>query len=285
MQQPLVSVCIPAYNSAKTIVATMRSVLEQTYEEMELIVVDDRSKDDTWQVITDVKQRYEEEDRDGPKKTIRLYQNENNLGMAGNWNRCLELCRGKYMKLLCADDLLDETLTAREVEIMERYPEVNLVQTDTKFIDIHDRTTGYYRRYHRSGVVDGKAPCRFSLFTRDYLGAPLANLIRRSAYETWGGFDPSFVYIVDYDFFMKLCCRGKIYIIHEPLNAFRIRRDSNTGQVMNGDQGEVYVAEHRRLVEKYADELNLSPWQVELSVKIRKLMSFLGGIYLKLFVK
>jgi hypothetical protein len=189
------------------------------------------------------------------------------------------------MKLLCADDLIDSSLIAREVQIMEQYPQVNLVQSDTRFIDIHNKTTGFYRRYYPSGLVEGKKACRFSLFTRDYLGAPLANLIRRSAYEREGGFDPSFVYIIDYDFFLKLSCRGKIFIIHEPLNSFRIRNDSNTGQVMNGDKGDIYIAEHRRLVEKYASELGLSALQVELSVGIRRFMSFLGGIYLKIFVR
>ena len=115
---------------------------------------------------------------------------------------------------------------------MERYPEALLVQTDTRFIDIHGKTTGFYRRYRKSGLVDGKEICRFSVFTRDYLGAPLANLIRRSAYEASGGFDSSFVYIIDYDFYMKIACSGMAYILHEPLNSFRIRSDSNTGQVM-----------------------------------------------------
>lgn len=278
MEQSLVSVCIPAYNNADTIIETMQSVLAQTYRQLELIVVDDRSSDDTWQIV----QQFRQETGD---ERLLVYQNDKNLGMAGNWNRCMELCRGDYIKLLCADDLIHETLLEREVAVMEEYPEVNLVQTDTRFVDMNGRTTGFYRRYHQSGVVDGKKACRFSVFTRDYLGAPLANLIRRSAYETWGGFDPSFVFIIDYDFFMRICCRSQIYIIHEPLNSFRIRNDSNTSRVMNGDKGDVYLGEHRRLVERYAKELHLSRWQVRLSVFIRRCMSVLGGIYLKIFVR
>ena len=113
----------------------------------------------------------------------------------------------------------------------------------------------------------------------------LPNLIRRSAYEASGGFDSSFVYIIDYDFYMKIACSGMVYILHEPLNSFRIRSDSNTGQVMGGGKEEAYIAEHRRLVEKYASVLGLSPRQVNLSVAIRRFMSFLGNIYLKIFVK
>lgn len=278
MGQPLVSICIPAYNNEDTIVETMQSVLAQTYGNLELIVADDGSSDGTYEKICKFK-----EDTKDPR--LHVYLNEKNLGMAGNWNHCMELCKGSYIKLLCGDDLIHETLIEREVEIMERYPQVNLVQTDTRFIDMNGRTTGYYRRYHGSGVVEGKKACRFSVFTRDYLGAPLANLIRKSAYEELGGFDPSFTFIIDYDFFMRLSCKGKIYILHEPLNDFRIRGGSNTSQVMNGDKKDVYLEEHRRLVERYASELGLKRWQVNLSVAIRRLMSFLGGIYLKLFVR
>lgn len=284
MEQPLVSICIPAYNNADTITDTMDSVLKQTYGNLQLIVVDDKSKDDTWNVICKYKEQYEQT-QNQEKKQICLYRNEKNLGMAGNWNRCLSLCEGDYIRLLCADDLIHETLISREVEIFRQHPEVDLVQTDTRFIDIYGTTTGFYRRYFKKGVVDGKEACRFSVFTRDYLGAPLANLFRRSAYERCGGFDDSFTYIVDYDFFLKLCAGSRIYILHEPLNSFRIRTDSNTGQVLNGDKGDVYLAEHRRLVEKYASVLGLSAWQVSLSVWIRRAMSFLGGIYLKIFVK
>lgn len=278
MDKALVSVCIPAYNNADTIIETIESVLGQTYRNLELIVVDDRSGDATYDIVEEFAAKRQD-------ARLKLFQNEKNLGMAGNWNHCMELCTGAFIKLLCADDLIHETLIAREVALMEEYPEANLVQTDTRFVDMQGRTTGYYKRYHASGLVDGKKACRFSVFTRDYLGAPLANLIRRSAYETWGGFDPSFVYIIDYDFFMRICSKGKIYILHEPLNSFRIRNDSNTSQVMNGDKKDVYLEEHKRLVERYAKGLHLSRWQVNLSVMIRRLMSFLGGIYLKIFVR
>lgn len=277
-EMPLVSVAIPAYNNADTIEETILSVLHQTYENLELIVVDDQSKDATYQVVQELQEKLKD-------SRLKLYRNEENLGMAGNWNQSLKLCQGDYLKLLCADDLIHETLLAREVELMEQNPQALLVQTDTRFVDMNGKTTGFYTRYHKKGLVDGKKACRFSVFTRDQLGAPLANLIRRSAYEAAGGFDPDFVYIIDYEFFMKICCMGQIYILHEPLNSFRIRNDSNTGQVMGGGKEEIYIAEHRKLIEKYAKELGLAKWQVNLSVFIRRVMSFMGNIYLRIFVK
>lgn len=274
MEQALVSVCIPTYNNAEYIEETIWCILNQTYQNIEVIVVDDQSKDNTVEVVKAIS-----DDR------IKLYVNEKNLGMSGNWNRCMELCSGEYIKLICADDLIHESLIEKEVAVMEQYPDVMLVQSDTQFVDKDGNEKGYYKRYYRKGVVDGIKASRFSAFTRDYLGAPLANLVRRSAYETYGGFDSSFVYIIDYDFYMTIANHSKIYIIHEPLNYFRIRYDSNTGQVMGGGKEEAYIAEHRKLIEKHAEELGLSHSQVELSVTIRRLMSFLGNIYLKIFAK
>ena len=152
------------------------------------------------------------------KRTIRLYKNEKNLGMSGNWNHSLELCTGKYLKLVCADDLMDP----------------NLIET---------------------------------------------------VYDKIGGFDPSFVFIVDYDFYMRIYCSGKVYILHDkPLNYFRIRNDSNTGQVLGGGKTKTYVAEHRHLMEKAAPVIGLSKFQITISVFIRRIMCVLGALYLKLNV-
>ena len=269
---PLVSVCIPAYNNADYISETVNCILNQSYKNIELIVVDDNSSDNTLDVVKSVKD-----------KRLKIYHNETNYGMAGNWNKCLSLCTGKYIKLICADDLIHRRLIEKEVAIMEAYPQVNLVQTDTQFIDTCGNPKGYYRRYYKAGIVEGREASRFSIFTRDFLGAPLANMIRASVYDKLGGFDESFHYIIDYDFFMKLCNYGKVYIAHKPLNYFRIRNDSNTGQVMGGGKEEAYISEHRQLVEKYASDLGLKKWEIELSVLIRKVTSFLGSIYLKIF--
>ena len=276
--EPKVSVCIPAYNNEDTIEETLRCVLEQSYKNIELIVCDDDSKDRTYQVI----QNFAKSSRD---ERLKIFHNESNLGMAGNWNYCLSLCSGTYMRLLCGDDLIDKDLIRREVEILESHPEVVMVSTDTRFIGLDGDLGGQYRRYPKNGVVEGKKAVRFSFFTRDFLGAPLANLFRREAYEKIGGFDEAFSYIVDYDFFAAVALLGKIYILHEPLNYFRLRPTSNTSEVLGGSGSEAYVDEHQRLVEKYAPSLGLKPWQIRLSVTIRKLMICLGDLYLKVFMK
>ena len=276
--KPKVSVCVPVYNNADTIVETLECVLNQTYKDIELIVVDDNSSDDSLKVIKEFEKKTKDD-------RLRIFHNDNNLGMAGNWNYCLSLCKGEYLRLLCGDDLIDGDLIRREVEILDANPKIQMVSSDTRFIGLDGELGGQYKRYHKSGVTEGIDAVRFSFFTRDYLGAPLANLFRRSAYEKVGGFDYDFSYIIDYDFFVAIALLGKIYIIHEPLNYFRLRPTSNTSEVLGGTGANAYIKEHEMLINKYSSNLNLKKWQIKLSVFIRKKMICMGDLYLRVFMK
>ena len=279
-KMPLVSFCIPTYNNEEYIKETLDTVMNQTYLNIELIVVDDNSKDNTYNIIVkEYKDNYI--CPENKRRVIKLYKNEKNLGMSGNWNKSLSLCTGKYLKLLCADDLLDENATAYEVNIMEKYKDVLCVSSDTQFVDKNGVKKGFYRRYHKCGIIDGISAVKFSLFSRNFLGAPLANLFRKDIYDKIGGFDPSFSYIIDYDFYIRVYLQGKVYILHMPLNFFRIRDDSNTGEVLGGDKGKIYVKEHKKLVKKVAKIIGLNSLQVWFSVTMRKVMNVLGRIYLK----
>ncbi|MCR5304709.1 MAG: glycosyltransferase [Lachnospiraceae bacterium] len=278
--RPLVSVAVPSYMNEKTIGMTIRSVARQTYRPVEIVICDDSSADRTFEVIREAESRYESEGL-----LFRTYRNEKRLGMTKNWNRCLSLCSGKYIKLLCGDDLISPKLIEREVEILERYPEVLSVESDTAFIDENKRLTGgYYRRYRKSGVVSGREIALYSLFHRDYFGAPLANTFRRDSCERYGGFDEDFELIPDYEFFMRLGLYGEVFIIHEALNFFRLRRGSNTSTVF-GKDSDRYLKEHERLVRKFAGKLKLSEKDVRRSLMVRKIMNRLGGLYLKIFLK
>lgn len=273
--KPLVSVCIPAYNNAEYIMDTINSILKQTYENLELVIVDDNSTDDTYEVL----KRIQDE-------RVKVYHNEKNLGMSGNWNRCLSLCTGEYMKLVGADDMLAETSLEKEVQALMDNPSAVLAESDTKLVDLNGKGKGFYKRYGRTGLVDGKKICRRGFFNKDYFGAPQANTFRRSVLEKVKGFDPDFTYILDYDFFVSVACQGDVYIIHEPLNLFRVRKDSNTGAIMGQDKEKTaaYVAEHRHLLEKNRERLGLSDGDVRLSMLIRRLRCFAGSVYMKLFV-
>ncbi len=291
MADELVSVCIPAYNSANTIEKTLDSIIAQTYRPLEIIVVDDCSRDDTVDIVKvymqNVQVKVAESEGEARQLSFLIYENSHNLGMSGNWNECLKKCNGQYVKLICADDTLDPTCIEKEVTALRVHPDAMMASSDTGFVDKDGKPCGAYNRYFKSGLVDGKKIAKTGFFIKDFFGAPLANTFRREQAIEMGGFDDRFSYIIDYDFFMNLAIKGKVYIIREKLNFFMVRSDSNTGNVFGNDKEKtaIYVDEHKRLLEKYRNELGLNSFMVGLSVLIRRLHCMASSVYMKIVVR
>ena len=272
MGTPIVSVCIPAYNNENYIMDTVNSVLGQTFTDFELVVIDDCSKDGTVALIESI-----------TDSRVRLVRNENNLGMAGNWNRCIEEAKAPLVKILCADDLLYPDSLKKEVEALMEHPEVNLVCSDTVLVNMNGDPVGAFKRWPKRGCVDGRRLAKVSLLFNNFFGAPCNNLFRREAGVAIEGFDEAFPYILDFDFWIRLACTGEVFIIHEALNGFRLRNDSNTGKAMGtGEKGKEYVAEHARLVEKHRKELHIGRFGCAFSNWWRAARSYIIHIYLKL---
>jgi len=271
---PLVSICMPAYNNADHIEKAIQSVLEQTYRNIEIVVVDDASSDNTYDLVKSIRD---------PR--IRASKNDVNLGLAGNWNHTMDLANGAFVKLMGADDLLEPQAIKKELRALLDNPSAVLAESDSRVIDAIGRQHGTYRRYWRNGLVPGKRIARASIRTFDRFGNPVANLIRSSALREVGGFDPSFVYITDYDFFVSIGLKGDVFIIHEPLNCFRVRSGANTSLVMGGGREAAYLAEHRKMLDKHRQGLGLTGFDIAASVLVRRVWSFIVSIYLKLFAR
>ena len=109
-QQPTVSVIMPAYNAERFIEEAIRSVMDQTYTDWELLVIDDSSKDATCAIV----ERLAEQD-----KRITLLRNEVNMGVARTRNRGFDLCKGRYVALLDSDDVWYPRKLERQLELAE----------------------------------------------------------------------------------------------------------------------------------------------------------------------
>lgn len=229
---PAVSVCIPAYRGEAHIAAAIDSVLAQTFVDFELLIVDDGSPDGTARVVA----RY-----DDPR--IRFFQNQRNLGVQANWNRCLTLARGRYLKLLPQDDLLARDCLARQVEVLDqdRGHRLALVFCSRAIIDAQGRTLmtrGYPAR--RRGAIAGR--CVISGCLRrgaNLVGEPGAVLFRKELAERVGGFDASIGYVVDLDYWFRLMLHGDAYYLPCPLASFRVSRGS-WSIAIGGKQSEAF---------------------------------------------
>lgn len=271
----LVSVCIPAYNNEEYIGRTIESVFDQSYQKWELIIVDDCSTDRTVEIVNG----YQEQD-----SRVHLFQNESNLGMAGNWNRCVELASGDYIKFICADDILLEKCIETELNIFLKNPELSMVVSDSRLINDQDVPTGAFPRYPFGGIKDGRRLAKRSLIFINYFGMPCAVMFRKELFLRVGGFSKEFHYIVDFDLWLAMAFHGKVYVNKRVLNCFRLRADSNSGEVFS-EKGREYYEEHKRVLKKYQEFLKINKVEYVISLCSRWLRNWANGVYIQISLR
>ncbi len=125
----LVSVIIPAYNHEKYIQETIQSIINQTYENIELIIIDDGSTDDTWQKINELKEKCEKRFRNT------YFATKCNSGTCETLNLLLEKTQGEYIYLIASDDIAKPNAIALEVSFLKDNPNYALVVGDNEIID------------------------------------------------------------------------------------------------------------------------------------------------------
>lgn len=126
ISEPLVSMLIPVYNRETLIGETIESAVNQTYEHIEIIVVDNNSTDRTWETL----KNYSQED-----KRIKIYRNEENIGPVRNWKRCLDYAQSEYAKFLWSDDLVAPEFIEKTLPYLIDNPDVGFVFTGAEIFD------------------------------------------------------------------------------------------------------------------------------------------------------
>ena len=134
-----ITIIMPAYNAAKTIESSVRSVLRQSFIDYELIVVDDHSTDGTLDVISALIASESPEVRD----RIRVVSNDTNMGVSYSRNHGVELARYDWIAFLDSDDLWTEDKLEKQVELIRQHDDADIIFTGSAFIDECDRRSGY----------------------------------------------------------------------------------------------------------------------------------------------
>jgi len=137
VSKPKVSILIPTYNRENLIRETVESALKQTFDDYEIVIIDNKSTDATYEVV--------KEYADNNKK-IKVFQNEKNLGPVGNWKAALFKSRGKYIKFLWSDDLIDERFLEKTVPVLEKNNDIGFVYTKTEIF-----STNYRKEFYKFG--------------------------------------------------------------------------------------------------------------------------------------
>ncbi|HMI99787.1 MAG TPA: glycosyltransferase [Gaiellaceae bacterium] len=166
-ERPLVSVIMPAYNGVELVAESIESVLAQTYDPIELVVVDDASTDGTPDVVAQYAERHPDR--------VRLEQKSSRLGPCRRRNDALDLARGELVAWLDQDDLWLPEKTERQVEVLLARPEVGLVYSGYEAFDSESGETLSWRDRESEAEGDVLVP----LFVRGCFVASLTALFRR----------------------------------------------------------------------------------------------------------
>jgi len=243
---------MPTYNYARYIPEAIDSVLMQSYEDFELIVIDDASRDNTADIVA----RYARGD-----KRVQASVNAQNAGMVNNWNRCLSRASGEYIKFLFGDDRLESPhALARMAAVLDRNADMSLVATARTIIDEHSNSIKTVSTYSGNESFPGAEIVADCLLERlNKIGEPSAVLFRKKQAER--GFDPRYRQMVDLEMWFHLLEQGAFGYIDEPLVAFRKHPQQET--VKNTANTELLIRESFLLLDEYSPKpyIRLSPWK------------------------
>lgn len=241
---PAVSVVIPNYNHAPYLSQRIESVLAQTCQDFEIILLDDCSNDDSRAVI---------EQFNGHPKVAQVVFNEINSGSTfKQWEKGIALARGEYIWIAESDDWCEPTLLATLLEGIRSDPDCVISYCQTYFIGQDDNINWQSRHDRLSQVVDGHA------FIRDYLtkvsiyNASMA-LWKKDKYPLVAKDFTAYKFCGDWMFWIGLARLGKVHISGKLLNYFRQHDNNVSGRVYRS--GLSFVEELRVINWMYAERL------------------------------
>lgn len=231
MNKPLVSICVPVYNGQRWLRECLDSCMEQTYANYEVVVCDDGSNDNSRLIINEYIARH---------KHLKFYQNEKNLGLVGNWNRCLELASGEWIKFVFQDDqitndCLEKFVAAINDKTVLLVSERNFVLPPAATAD----QVNYYSKVvrtlkntcsQRSPFYSAQTISRIAIRhpLMNFIGEPSLTFFKKELIQTVGLFDERLKQICDLEFFLRIGSRFGLTYIPEKLCAFRIHGASTT---------------------------------------------------------
>jgi len=254
-----VSVIIPTYNCAKYVRCAVESVLYQSYGNVEIIVIDDGSRDNTKETLS-------------PYFDKIIYIFQENQGLPGARNRGIKESSGDFIAFLDADDLWEHNKLEIQMAIMESYPDICIVFSDFYvFSDDGYRENSYFKKcfpifreydYTLGTIFQDKSSfvLKNNLSVDIYRGniakflfcgnfiLPSSALVRKSVADRLGGFDENFRIAEETDYFLRLCSEGNAAYVDMPLAGYLIKR---TGNLTGSPNTERLIRNAISIQEKY----------------------------------
>ncbi len=217
LQEPLVSICIPVFNGEKTIAKTIDSIINQTYNNIEIIVIDNCSTDATVKIV-----------REFNDPRLRLVLSDTHLPCAEyNWNRCFDHAQGEFMAIFHADDVYLPRMVSRQVETFQKYPRVGCVFARGNVIDENDEVIGEFKlppEMRDSSPHSYEEILISALEYADFFPCPTA-MFRRDLYVKLAPFRyDQFGSASDFDMWLRAAASAPVVIVNEKLMNYRVSK-------------------------------------------------------------
>jgi len=218
VQEPLVSVILPAYNHDKYVAESINSVLKQSYTNFELIIINDGSSDSTDEIISSI---YNE------NKSAIKYISKKNEGLIKTLNLALKISKGRYITFIASDDKWMREKLKIQVDFMQKNPDIYMSFTDAYFLKQFSETSIKYTTYKPNIKKIFKKDKKniFNKMIIENLVISLTTIIKREFIEELGFFDEDLIY-EDYDMWLRVSKKHKISYIDRVTAYYRIH-DAN----------------------------------------------------------
>lgn len=240
--KPLVSILIPVFNGEKYLGEAIDSALAQSYKNIEIVIHNDASTDNTPKVL----------DKYRKFKKIRIITTRNNHGMVEGWNYIAKFARGECIKFLAADDLIDKNCVSELVQALARSDNPAVVTCARRFVSGSGKLLQTMKFAAQTCVVNGRRYSRELLETlrENKIGEPTAVLYPKSLIKKAGGYDSQFTQFSDFEYWIRLCEFGDIIYIDKPLCSFRVHEGSSTSSAIRSGK---FIRETYSIIHKYYD--------------------------------
>lgn len=210
MSRPLVSVLCLCFNHEKFVKKAIESVLQQTYENIEILIIDDASTDGSWKQIVQLKQQYPQ---------VIVERNETNLGNCKSFNLLLAKAKGKYVIDLATDDVLMMERVAAQVDFFERQPPtVGVIYSNAQYINEDGEPLKVHFPETVKNPVSGEV---FAALLSRYIICPPTMMIKKEVLDELRGYDEALAY-EDFDFWIRSSKKWEYQYQNEGLTQKRV---------------------------------------------------------------
>lgn len=219
----LVSICIPVYNSERYLKDTLESILNQSYEPIEIILSDNASTDNSWELILELKKK---------DSRIKIFRNPENIGYAANCNKMIQSSSGELIAIYHADDIYHKDIVKESVDVLRKKKELSGIFTLYERIDEYNNAL-YDTIYpiRKKGELTLVSLEEFIDCVLIKGGSPFCcptSVIRREVYQKINGYNENLKYIDDQDMWARILLRGCLAIINKPLISYRIHNNQTS---------------------------------------------------------